>query len=62
MLSTATVTLIRTEALANQLGWNNPPVLLGLFAHHTPALTAIEVKPYPIDPKLWHLPDPHHPG
>jgi len=63
--STATMltdALIRTEAVADQLGWNNPPVLLGLFAHHTPTLTAIEVKPYPIDPKVWHLPDPDHAG
>jgi hypothetical protein len=63
MLSTATVTmltdvLIRTEALADQLGWNNPPVLLGLFAYYTPTLTAMEVKPFPIDPKVWQLPDP----
>jgi hypothetical protein len=67
MLKHSTVTmltdvLIRTETLADQLGWNNPPVLLGLFAHNTPAATAIEVKPYPIDPKVWQLPDPDHPG
>lgn len=67
MLHDATITmltdaLIRTEAVADQLGWNNPPVLLGLFAHHLPQLVAIEIKPYPIDPKVWQLPDPDHPG
>lgn len=67
MLNDATVTmltdaLIRTEAVADQRGWNNPPALLGLFAHHSPRLTAIEVTPYPIDPKVWRLPDPDQPG
>jgi hypothetical protein len=57
-----TDTLVRLEAVAERSGWNKPPVLSGLFTHHSPLMTAVEVEPFPVHPKTWHLPDPDQPG
>jgi hypothetical protein len=57
-----TDTLARLEAVAECSGWNKSPVLSGLFTHQSPLMTAVEVEPFPVHPKTWHLPDPDRSG
>jgi len=62
--STAITTiLVDTEATAHRYGWDQQPVLFGLFDHSTAqGNAAIEVDPTIIGPDLWAEPDPHRPG
>ncbi|MFG3701579.1 hypothetical protein ACGF5C_27260 [Micromonospora sp. NPDC047620] len=63
MLSAATAhalseALIDTERAAEQVGWDAPPQLLGMF---TRLDTTIEIAPVPLHPETWRARDPLKP-
>lgn len=57
-----TAVLVNTEAIAHQHGWDQPPILFGLFDHLTGGNAAIEVDPSMTEPDLWATPDPRRHG
>ncbi|ROO62995.1 hypothetical protein EDC02_5004 [Micromonospora sp. Llam0] len=57
-----TTILAHTEATTHRYGWDQPPVLFGLFDHQADGAAMIEVDPSITEPGLWTTPDPRRPG
>ncbi|MCW6004301.1 hypothetical protein K1W54_06860 [Micromonospora sp. CPCC 205371] len=58
-----TTILLNTEATADRCGWDQQPVLFGLFEHVRADGTAtVEVDPSITEPDLWTTPDPRRHG
>jgi hypothetical protein len=57
-----TAVLVGTEAAADRYGWDQPPLLFGLFDHVTADGGAVEIDPSITEPDLWTTPDPRRPG
>lgn len=57
-----TTVLVSAEAAADRYGWDQPPLLFGLFVNATAVGGAIEVDPSITEPDLWTTPDPRRRG
>ena len=58
-----TTVLVNTEAIAHRYGWDQQPVLFGLFDHVTSSgEAAVEVDATIAEPEVWTVPDPHRHG
>ncbi|MDG4834178.1 hypothetical protein O7627_33475 [Solwaraspora sp. WMMD1047] len=58
-----TTILVNIETTTHQYGWDQQPVLFGLFDHlWADGTAAVEVDPRITGPDLWTTPDPRRPG